>query len=175
VYARDKMSFTHRTITAPQRFGEQIPVEVPTHLAGVLEFENGALLTLSSSFDVWKSDLPDFELYGTLGSLRLGKLGVLEAATLFEFAPAHSDSWTAVPHAYVNGLRFGGGVAEMAAAILDGRPHRAQGDIAYHVFDVLQSLADSARTNQPVTVESTCQRPEPLPPGLTPGSFEAPN
>ena len=44
-----------RTITAKERAGEVILVHVPTHVAGTLEFANGALVQLSTSFDFcWK-------------------------------------------------------------------------------------------------------------------------
>lgn len=172
VYARDRTTYAKRNLTTPDRFGEQIPVEVPTHIAGMLEFENDVLISLITSFDVWKSALPDFELHGTLGTLRLGNLGIVEGNTPFEMSLAQTDAWTIVPHSYGTGLRFGGGVAEMASALLSGRPHRAQGDMAYHVLDVLLSLSESARDNRVVEVTSTCTRPEPLPAGLLKGTFD---
>ncbi|RIK15500.1 MAG: oxidoreductase, partial [Chloroflexi bacterium] len=50
--------------------GHAIAVNTPTHVAGSLEFANGALVTLITSFDVWHSQLPRIEIYGSKGSLR---------------------------------------------------------------------------------------------------------
>jgi predicted dehydrogenase len=55
------------------------------------------------------------------------------------------------------------GIADMAEAIRDGRPHRASGELAYHVLEVLTALERSAREGRHVDVESRCARPEPLP------------
>src|ERR1700709_2830752 len=41
-----------RTITAKERAGEVIPVHVPTHVGGTLEFKNGAAIQITMSFDV---------------------------------------------------------------------------------------------------------------------------
>jgi hypothetical protein len=54
------------------------------------------------------------------------------------------------------------GLAEMALAIHEARPHRASGDLAFHVLDVLCSLQESAETGRHVELKSRCERPEPM-------------
>jgi hypothetical protein len=54
-----------------------------------------------------------------------------------------------------------------------GRPHRASGDLAYHVLDIMQSILDAATAGRRLTIESTCERPAPLPLGLRPGEVDA--
>ena len=44
-------------------------MEVPTHIVGVLTFEDGALATIVTSFDVWHSQTPYLEVHEMLGSL----------------------------------------------------------------------------------------------------------
>ena len=44
-------------------------VEVPTYVAGVIDFASGAIGTIVMSFDVWAAELPRIEVYGTEGSL----------------------------------------------------------------------------------------------------------
>ena len=66
-----RLTFPERKITSMPRNGEQIKVEVPTHVTGTLEFENGAIGTMITSFDVWGHGLPHLEIYGTEGSLRV--------------------------------------------------------------------------------------------------------
>ncbi len=68
VSALAKMSFKERTITTKINYGKKIKVEVPTHLSGELEMVNGAVATVSMSFDVWKSNQPLLEIHGTEGS-----------------------------------------------------------------------------------------------------------
>ena len=44
--AATRVTFKERIATSKERYGERIPVEVPTHVAGTLEFESGAIGTL---------------------------------------------------------------------------------------------------------------------------------
>jgi len=53
-----RATFPERTIGVGPRRGERIPVEVPTHVTGALEFESGPLVTLLVSWDVWATNLP---------------------------------------------------------------------------------------------------------------------
>ena len=55
----------------------------------------------------------------------------------------------------------GTGVLDMARAIREDRPHRATGALAYHVLDVMVSIAESGRRGEFVQVESTVE-PAPL-------------
>ena len=56
-----------------------------------------------------------------------------------------------------------GGVLEMARALRDGRPHRAQGETAYHVLDAMVSISESIATGGFVSLSSTATAAEPLP------------
>jgi hypothetical protein len=58
------------------------------------------------------------------------------------------------------------GVADMATALRCGRPHRANGQMTYHVLDVMHSVLDASRDSSYVMVKSTCTRPAPMPVGL---------
>jgi hypothetical protein len=57
------------------------------------------------------------------------------------------------------------GVLDMAAAIRDNRPHRASGELAIHVLEVLETLERSSIEGRHIMIETTCDRPEPLLPG----------
>ena len=54
----------------------------------------------------------------------------------------------------------------MASAIQSGRMHRANGGLAYHVLEVMCAFDKSSETGEHVVIESTTERPEPLPLGL---------
>ena len=60
-----------RVVGSGPKQGQRFPVSVPTHVAGILDFECGAVVTLMMSFDVWYHELPILEIYGTEGSMSL--------------------------------------------------------------------------------------------------------
>ena len=57
--------------------------------------------------------------------------------------------------------------ADMASAIRSGRPHRANGEMAYHVLDLMHAVHDASHEGRHIEVASTCARPAPLPLGLS--------
>ncbi len=69
VAALARITFAERTATSEARYGEKLPVEVPTHVAGTLAMAAGPLVTMITSFDVWGHTLPRIEIYGSEGSL----------------------------------------------------------------------------------------------------------
>jgi hypothetical protein len=77
------------------------------------------------------------------------------------------SQWSEIPltHGYAENSR-GIGVADMAYALLSGRPHRANGKMGYHVLDVMHGFLDASRDGRHYMVQSTCERPAPLPLGL---------
>lgn len=156
--------------TGPGR-GRKIPVEVPTHVAGLLEFRSGAAGVLVTSFDAWKSRLPKIEIYGTEGVLELPDPNLF-GGTARIFHPGAAD-WEEIAPAneFLTNHR-GLGLAEMALAIAEGRPHRADGRLAAHVVDIMQAFHESAREGRRVETPGECPVPEPLPDGglfLSPG------
>ena len=64
-----RITFPERIITSQPKYGKRIKVEAPTHVAGVMDFANGAVGTIITTFDVWAANLPRIEIYGTEGSL----------------------------------------------------------------------------------------------------------
>jgi predicted dehydrogenase len=160
-----RVSFPERVITSQAKYGQRIQVNTPTHVTGSVEFASGALGTILTSFDVWNSTLPRIEIYGSLGSLLVPDPNTFRGPVRYRRAGA--DDWSDVPltHGYTENSR-GVGVADMAAALRSGRPHRASGALAYHVLDCMHAFLDTARTSRHVRMRSTCPRPAPLPLGL---------
>ncbi len=161
-----------RTVLRGPRAGTPIAVEVPTHVSGVIELENGLLATLLMSWDIWATNLPYLEMYGSQGSVafpnpdefggapRLRRAGAEE---LSQPPPAPGTlDWTSIPLVQRDDAARGIGMADMARAILQGRPHRASAELAYHVLEVLCALTSSA--DRAVEIESTCEIPAPIGP-----------
>jgi predicted dehydrogenase len=166
-----RITFPERTITSQPKYGTRIKVDVPTHVAGVMDFANGAVGTIITSFDVWAAQLPRIEVYGTEGSLAVPDPNGFGGPVLVQ--RAGESEWSTVPltHGYTKQSR-GIGVADMAYALRSGRPHRANGDLAYHVLDIMHAFHQASQEDRHVELSSTCSRPEPLPLGLAEGTLD---
>lgn len=151
-----------RTIGSGPRAGTVFPVLVDTHVTGVLEHESGALSTLVMSFDVHASRMPKMEVYGTEGSLSVPDPNRFDGTV--EVWQREEPEWRALPpSAGYAGAGRGFGVADLAAALGMGVPHRASAEVARHVLDVMESLLEAARTHTAIPVQSRCERPVPVP------------
>ncbi len=166
-----QISFPERLVTSQPNFGQRIKVETPTHVAGVLDFASGAVGTIITSFDVWSHNLPRIEIYGSEGSLTVPDPNTFGGPVRVRRAGA--QEWTEIPltHGYTENMR-GIGVADMAYALVSGRQHRANGAMAYHVLDLMQSFLDASAAGRHFVIPSTCARPAALPVGLLAGELD---
>jgi predicted dehydrogenase len=165
------ISTPERLITSQPHYGQKIQVEVPTHVAGVIDFANGAVASIITSFDVWDSNLPHIEIYGTEGTLSVPDPNTFTGPVKIKRAGA--DAWSEVPLTHNAGVGRGIGVADMAYGIMNGRPHRASGELAYHVLDIMHAIIDASECDRHVMVDSICVQPTPLPMGLRAGELDA--
>ena len=170
VKASARITFPERTITSEPKRGTSIKVEVPTHVAGVIDFQNGAVGTIIMSFDVWAAQLPRIEIYGSTGTLSVPDPNTFDGPVKI-FRQGDQD-WSQVPltHGYTSNSR-GLGVADMAYAIRSGREHRANGQLTYHVLEAMHAFHQASHQEKTITLKSTCRKPAPLPLGLHEGSL----
>lgn len=163
-----RSTWSERTIHSEPRKGEVIEVEVPTYVAGLLDFECGAIGTIITTFDTQASGLPRIELYGETGTLNLPDPntfgGPLQVRTHAD------DSWKDLP------LRFGHagnsrgiGPADMAVCTVEDEKHRANGEMALHVLEIMESIQAASETGRHVELSTRCERPRPLPEGVYAG------
>jgi predicted dehydrogenase len=147
-----------------------IKVETPTHLAGNLEFMNGAIGTLVMSFDVWAHTLPHIEIHGTTGSMRVPDPNGFSGSVFVRRFDA--KEWVEVPHShgYADQNRSIG-LADMAFALRTGRTFRPNGKLTYHVLDIMHAFLDSAKERRYIELTSQCERPASLAMDLLPGSL----
>ncbi|OMD50226.1 oxidoreductase [Paenibacillus odorifer] len=166
-----KTSFAHRTITSDKKFGKVIDVEVPTHVAGTIEFDSGAVATMITSFDVWHSTLPRIEIYGSQGTLIVPDPNNFGGPILLR--PAHSSEFQEIPliYNYADNNR-GIGVADMAHCIDTGETPRANGELANHVLEIMHAFHTSSDSKQYAQLVTSCEQPKPLPLGLVKGYLE---
>ena len=153
-----RVSFPQRTITSEPKYGKVIDVEVPTHVAGVLDFENGAVATIITSFDIWSASLPRIEIYGSEGSLSVPDPNTFGGPVMYR--RRSQNEWKEIPllFGYDENSR-GIGVADMAQAIVSGGRHKANGDVAYHVLDIMQGVHDASNDGGHCELKSPCERP----------------
>jgi predicted dehydrogenase len=165
-----RVTFPERQVTSQPLAGTTIAVNTPTHVAGVMDFEGGAVGTLVTSFDVWSAEHSRIDVYGTEGTLSVPDPNTFGGPV--RVWRSGGDAWTDVPltHPYTENSR-GLGLADMAQAIRSGRRHRASGELGGHVLDVIHAFLDSSEGGRHVEVASTFARPEPLPAGSPAGIF----
>lgn len=156
-----------REIASGPRAGTRFRSVVDTHVTGVLEHHSGALSTLLMSFEVHGSRHPRIEVHGTDGSLTVPDPNTFDGTV--ELRGAGAQEWVPLPAAAgYRGARRGFGIADLARSLSTGQPHRASGEVARHVLDVMHSLLDAAAGFGAVTVTSTCERPALVPGGARP-------
>jgi predicted dehydrogenase len=160
-----------RLISSEPLNGTLIPVEVPTHVAGTLEFVSGAVVSIAMSFDVPKHRHTPIEIYGTAGSILVPDPNRFGGEV--SLAKAGGD-WQAIPHSHGNtdGEFRSIGVADLAASITSGRPHRASGALALHALEAMEAFQISADEGRRVKLETTVERPTMMTPGLPTGVMD---
>jgi len=148
------------------------PINVTTHLTGVVEFHCGALITVITSFEVYKHGHTPIEIYGSEGSLQVPDPNTF-GGPVRVFRNGYDD-WKSVPlsHIYSENSRSIG-VADMAYAMQSGRKHRANGELANHVLEIMLGFDASSQLGKKVEMTTTSQRPAPLPLGLEHGELDA--
>lgn len=171
VSGSSQMTFPERTITNPDRLGQKITVETPTHLTGVMDFANGATVTMVMSFDVWSFPLPFIVVFGTESTLETPDPNNFNGVV--RVRSADGKNYNEVPLSHTGDRLRGTGVADLAYAIRSGRPHRATGELANHVVEVMEAFEKSSVSGRHVMITSTCERPALLPLGLSPNELDA--
>ncbi|MHA1554298.1 MAG: Gfo/Idh/MocA family protein, partial [Alphaproteobacteria bacterium] len=159
-----------RTITNGPRNGETVPVKTPTNIHALMEFANGATVTVSASWDIWSHEHTNMELYGKEGTLfvpdpnffggTVRTAGRDGAITALE----PSDHPCGVPNQQHNEGMMANyravGLADMAAAIGEGREHRCSLERTLHGLEMMLAILQSGETGEFVDLTTTCTRPE---------------
>ena len=139
--------------------GVPFHIETPDFIVSAVELENGTLVRLTTNFYVGHhGKQKGVEFHGDLGSLYLSSWQHFDAAV--EFA-TFGDGYEPVPLVKepYRGTEWGRAVSDMAEAVEQGRPHRATGEQAAHVVEILCAIAQSVKLGQPVDVHSSFTPP----------------
>jgi predicted dehydrogenase len=158
-----------RMISNGLRTGETVPVNTPTTAHALLEFHSGAVVTLSSSWDVFAHRHANMELYGSEGSLYVPDpnfFGGELLATKRDGAASALPAWDHPlgipnqdhPQGKMANYRTAG-LADMAIGINEGRDYRCSLERTLHGVDVMTSILKSGETGQFITLQTSCTQP----------------
>jgi predicted dehydrogenase len=150
-----------RVIATGPRAGEAVPVEVDTHVTGILEHAGGALSTITTSFEAVRTTAAPIEVHGETGTLAVPDPNHFDGDVRL-FRLGGSEWVTLPPGAGYAGASRGIGLLDQITA---GSP-RASGDLALHVLDAMTALLRSAAEGRRIDLTTTAERPAPVP--LTP-------
>lgn len=162
-----------RTISSEPRKGEVIPVRTPTTIHALLDFVSGATVTLSTSWDVWSHKRANMELYGTEGTIYVPDPNIFSGRVEVAGRDGRIDEIASWDHPFG---RFNAyhpavgdhanyrtaGLADMVAALRDGRDARCSIDRALHGVEVMTACLKSGEEGAFVTMQTTCTRPAAL-------------
>jgi predicted dehydrogenase len=163
-----RVSFPERTAKS----GEKIPVNTPTHVASALEFQDGPIATLVTSFDIHPREHAHLEIHGSEGTLICNDPNHFGGVIRVQGAGQKEALEVELTHGYAENSR-GLGVSEMVYAMRANRDHRASGALAYHALEVMHASLESAREGRRVEVSSRPVRPNALPTGFDEHILEA--
>ncbi|PZG00568.1 Gfo/Idh/MocA family protein [Micromonospora endophytica] len=153
-----------RVIGSGPRLGQRIPVEVPTHVTGVLEHADGALSTLTTSFDGVATTAAPIEVQGEHGTIAVPDPNTFDGEV--RHLALDGPGWRALePRAGYVAASRGVGLIDLVRAD-ERRPPRASGAVALHVLDIMTALLRSAAEGRRVELTTAVERPAPVP--LTP-------
>ena len=166
-----------RIIGIGPRKGKSIKVLCPTTYLGTIFFNSGAIIRFTLSFDVIAHHRNHIELYGSKGSILvpdpnmfggsvytckklggtwkehktnkmfLGKINIRQKSLRANEAP-------------INANYRGVGLAEMAYCIQNNKKHRCNGDLSFHVLDIIQSIMIAAKKRKRINIKSSCSIPK---------------
>ncbi len=166
-----------RIIGIGPRKGKSIKVLCPTTYLGTIFFNNGSIIRFTLSFDVIAHHRNHIELYGSKGSILvpdpnmfggsvytckklggtwkehktnkmyLGKINIRQKSLRANESP-------------INANYRGVGLAEMAYCIQNNKKHRCNGDLSFHVLDIIQSIMTAAKKRKRINIKSSCSIPK---------------
>ncbi len=156
-----KTSFPQRTITSQPKSGTVVDVDVPTYITGILHFDNGAVGTIFTTFDVYYDTQARLEIYGTKGTLVVPDPNHFGGP--IKLLRPEDGSYKEMPllFDYKENSR-GVGIADMAKALQTGRDCRASYRQTYHVLEILTSFEKSSNEKKYIPLETHFERAIPM-------------
>lgn len=148
-------------IPGTQGYGEEIETPNESLIAAAMQLKNGIIGTVQENNESIGADRADFAVYGTKGVLLLGN------PNLFGELPRllQPSGWTLEEPSVLEAVNVynenarGLGPAEMVHAIAEGRKHRANDEMAYHVLEIIEAMERSGKNHTVEQIVSGCEIP----------------
>ena len=170
VYSTARTTFAERLITAKPHENEIIKVNVPTHYECLLTFTSGATVSFLTTFDTYNTKQANIQLYGTKGNLYVPDPNCFGSQNGMIFLDGASGKEETIPLAFDYSEKSRClGLADLAAAIEQGRPPRTSYLQTYHVLEVMTGVMKSAETGMPYEMTTHFEREAPMDPSLPHG------
>ena len=151
-----------RRVQVGERAGEEFPVEIPSTVSVLMDFEGGGQAQSLYSTDSPMVRQGIVEITGTEGTIVIPDPNTFGGAITItrplsrHFVPPEPVEQEVIDVAQEGVLAGRGvGLLDMVRAIADGRPHVATGEFGYHVLDTLLSIEEAAAERRFVEVAST--------------------
>ena len=161
--------------------GENMKVEILTHYTAILRLKCGVVVNLNVSFDIYKSNLPMFEIYGEGGTLTYpdpnfgGGTPMVYRKEQYtdavyqenDAAKARKEKFYELPELYprVKDYSRGLGVLDLAKAIETNTENRANASLILHITEAIEGIMTSSKTGTFYQMRTVCERPKPIEPG----------
>lgn len=165
-------SFETRVVTSMPQYGQIIDVEVPTHVNGILRFANGAVGTITTTFDVYYDNQAALEIYGTKGTLRVPDPNGFGGPVML--LRPEDGVFREMPLVFgYKGNSRGLGLADMAKALRAGRSMRAGSEQTLHVLEIMTAFEKSSREGRFINLETEYERKAPMNQECIPGVLDS--
>ncbi|WP_412873434.1 Gfo/Idh/MocA family protein [Curtobacterium poinsettiae] len=165
VTATASKSRATRTIGSGPKAGTEFPVDVPTNHSALIEFENGGSAQSVFSFESDRGRTGFVEIAGETGTVVFPDPNNFDGDTeLYLLGAEEPETIPAVGSTSSRGT----GVVDLARSLRAGETNRVPGALAFHVLDVMVSIAEAAERGEAVLVESTVSPSPTLPEGWDP-------
>jgi len=161
VSGMEKISFPQRLITSQPHCGEIVDVDVPTYVTGTLQFANGAIGTIFTTFDVHYDKQARLEIYGSEGTLVVPDPNYFGGE--IKLLRPEQGEYRSMPLCFkYNENSRALGLADMAKALQTGRTFRANSDQTLHVLEIMESIHESAQKKRQIKLKSRYKREVPM-------------
>jgi predicted dehydrogenase len=161
-----------RQITSKPKRGKRMKVETPDHIVGSIEFEQGAVGTIVTSFATHfpqhNTENP-ITIFGTEGTLLVPDPNCFEGAV--HVRKTSERKFKKLKPVWKHKYQRSAGLADMAQAIQSQRPPRCGGDQLFAVLDLMLGFLDSSTTGTDFRPTTPYARPPALPEGSSFGMF----
>ncbi|MCY1695989.1 Gfo/Idh/MocA family protein [Curtobacterium sp. SL109] len=165
VTATASKSRATRTIGSGPKAGTEFPVDVPTNHSALIEFEDGGSAQSVFSFESDRGRTGFVEIAGETGTVVFPDPNDFDGDTeLYVLGSEEPETIPAVGSTYSRGT----GVVDLARSLRAGEENRVPGALAFHVLDVMVSIAEAAERGEAVLVTSTVSPSQTLPEGWDP-------